>query len=70
MAIESSLEGYSRTYTVTGQVFFASADRFMSHFDFREAAKRVVIDVTHAHFWDISSVSAGQGGDLVPPARR
>ena len=58
MTVRSSLEGDTRTYTVTGQVFFASADRFMSHFDFREAAERVVIDVTHAHFWDITSVSA------------
>lgn len=58
MTVKSSLEGDTRTYTVTGQVFFASADRFMSHFDFREAAERVVIDVTHAHFWDITSVSA------------
>ena len=58
MTVKSSLEGDTWTYTVTGQVFFASADRFMSHFDFREAAERVVIDVTHAHFWDITSVSA------------
>lgn len=58
MTVKSSLEGDTRTYTVTGQIFFASADRFMTHFDFREAAERVVIDVTHAHFWDITSVSA------------
>ena len=43
---------------MTGQVFFASSDRFTGHFDFREAVERVVIDVTHAHFWDITSVSA------------
>jgi SulP family sulfate permease len=30
----------------------------MSHFDFREAIENVVIDVSHAHFWDITSVSA------------
>ncbi|HBQ78542.1 MAG TPA: sodium-independent anion transporter, partial [Erwinia persicina] len=58
MTVTSSREGDTRTYTVTGQVFFASADRFMGHFDFREAPERVVIDVTHAHFWDITSVSA------------
>ncbi|MEW7262708.1 STAS domain-containing protein, partial [Escherichia coli] len=33
-------------------------DRFTSHFDFREAIENVVIDVSHAHFWDITSVSA------------
>lgn len=57
MAVSSELKGDTRTYTVTGQVF-ASSDRFTSHFDFREALERVVIDVTHAHFWDITSVSA------------
>ncbi len=51
MAVSSELKDDTRTYTVAGQVFFASSDRFMSHFDFREAVERVVIDVTHAHFW-------------------
>ncbi|HBR6333100.1 TPA: SulP family inorganic anion transporter [Klebsiella pneumoniae] len=58
MRVTSVLEGTSRTYTVTGQVFFASADRFTSHFVFREAIENVVIDVSHAHFWDITSVSS------------
>ncbi|WP_458038916.1 SulP family inorganic anion transporter [Pantoea ananatis] len=58
MTVKSVLEDGVRTYTVTGQVFFASASRFMNCFDFREATERVVIDVTHAHFWDITSVSA------------
>ncbi|GJL00257.1 hypothetical protein TUM17569_57170 [Klebsiella oxytoca] len=58
MAVSSELKDGTRTYTVTGQVFFASSDRFTGHFDFREAVERVVIDVTHAHFWDITSVSA------------
>lgn len=58
MTVSSALSGTTRTYTVTGQVFFASADRFISHFDFSEAVERVVIDVTAAHFWDITSVSA------------
>ena len=41
-----------------GQVFFASADRFLSAFDFKEALERVTIDLSKAHIWDISSVSA------------
>ena len=57
MAVSSVLKGETRTYTVTGQVFFASADRFIHHFDFHEALDRVVIDVSLAHFWDITSVS-------------
>lgn len=51
-------EGRTRRYTVTGQVFFASADAFVARFDFREVLERVVIDVSHAHFWDLSAVGA------------
>ena len=47
-----------RTYTVHGQIFFNSADRFVAYFDFKEAIDKVIIDLTHAHFWDISAVSA------------
>jgi len=50
--------GAIRTYTVTGQVFFASADRFLSEFDFREVIETVRIDVSGAHFWDLSAVGA------------
>ncbi|MDU2734297.1 MAG: STAS domain-containing protein, partial [Mixta calida] len=58
MTVTSDLNQGVRTYTARGQVFFASADRFMNHFDFREALERVVIDVTQAHFWDITAVNA------------
>ncbi len=51
-------DGRTRTYVVSGQVFFASADAFISAFDFGEALDEVVIDVSHAHFWDISAVAA------------
>ncbi|APR65656.1 MULTISPECIES: SulP family inorganic anion transporter [Thalassolituus] len=47
-----------RVYRVVGQVFFASSDAFAKSFDFREVITRVTIDLTHAHFWDITSVSA------------
>jgi SulP family sulfate permease len=53
-----SPDGKARTYTVEGQVFFASAGAFNSAFDFREALETVTIDVSQAHIWDISSVAA------------
>ncbi|WP_247998066.1 SulP family inorganic anion transporter [Brucella tritici] len=53
-----SPDGSHRTYTVEGQIFFASADDFNKAFDFKEALDKVTIDVTHAHIWDISSVAA------------
>lgn len=51
-------DGSLRTYKVIGQVFFSSADKFTNSFDFKEAVDRIIIDLTHAHFWDITSVSA------------
>jgi SulP family sulfate permease len=55
---EADNDSTLRTYKVVGQVFFTSADKFVSYFDFKEAVDKVVIDLTHAHFWDITSVSA------------
>ena len=54
----ASADGRERTYAVTGQVFFASASDFVARFDFREVLERVVIDVSNAHFWDLSAVGA------------
>ena len=49
----------TRTWTVTGQVFFASADAFIEAFDVLGAEhKRVSIDVSRAHFWDVTAVAA------------
>ncbi len=53
-----SSDGRTRTYTVNGQVFFATADQFIESFNFDEALDQVKIDVTHAHFWDISAIAA------------
>lgn len=53
-----SPDGRKRVYTIHGQVFFASSEDFISAFDFEEAIDDVWIDVSQAHFWDITSVSA------------
>ncbi len=55
---ESSADGRVRTYFVEGQLFYGSVEDFMNAFDFRDAPERVVIDVSRAHIWDISSVQA------------
>ncbi|MGE0739215.1 SulP family inorganic anion transporter [Sulfurimonas sp.] len=47
-----------KTYKFVGQVFFNSSDKFYKTFDFREVVDRVIIDLTRAHFWDISAVYA------------
>ncbi|MBD0427465.1 SulP family inorganic anion transporter [Aquisalinus flavus] len=51
-------DGLTRTYTVEGQLFFASTEDFAAAFDYKEALDKVVIDVSNAHIWDISSVQA------------
>jgi SulP family sulfate permease len=50
--------GDKRSYKVTGQVFFTSADKFTAAFDFKEALTHVTIDLTRAHFWDVTAVAA------------
>ena len=58
--IQSQTDGEDRqrTYQVIGQVFFASADKFIAAFDFKEAIDKVTIDLSRAHFWDITAVAA------------
>ncbi len=55
-------EGDTAIYTATGQIFFASVDRFTAALGPEstqpDPADHVVIDVSAAHFWDISGVDA------------
>src|SRR5690554_520530 len=55
---EVSPDGLTRTYYYAGQVFFASTERFAESIDFKAVNERVVLDVSAAHFWDISAVAA------------
>ena len=47
-----------RTYSVEGQLFFASTNDFSAAFDFKEALEKVVLDISKAHIWDLSGVAA------------
>ena len=60
LRIDSHLDEASerRTYVVAGQVFFASAEAFVGAFDLRERVACVHIDLSRAHFWDITAVAA------------
>lgn len=55
---EITPDGLHRTYRIVGQLFFASSETFMASFDFKEALEHVTIDLSRAHIWDISSVTA------------
>lgn len=47
------------SYKVSGQIFFASADAFIEAFDIGAAENMsVTIDVSQAHFWDITAAAA------------
>lgn len=46
----------TRYYYVHGQVFFSSTTQFLDSFDTKEALDQVVIDVSQAHFWDVTAV--------------
>lgn len=58
--VSSQIEdgGRTRRYRVTGQVFFASSDQLVHSFDYTETLDRIHIDLTGAHFWDITAISA------------
>ena len=48
----------TRTYTVTGQLFFVSTQGFVEAFEVQEDLERVVIDLSGAHVWDGSAIAA------------
>ena len=58
MYAESELdeETSTRTYFFHGQIFFNSSTKFLQNFNFKEAISKVVIDLSRAHFWDITAV--------------
>ena len=55
--LHSAEEGRQR-YEVRGQVFFASAGQLGAAFDYQHVAPQVVIDLQHAHLWDLTAVAA------------
>jgi SulP family sulfate permease len=55
---ELSADGGTRTYTVQGQVFFASSNDLVEQFDYARDPGQVVIDMSAAQIWDASSVAA------------
>jgi len=56
--IETSRHGDTRIYDVRGQLFFSSSERFSQAFDSQENVKQVVIDLTHSHIWDVTTVAS------------
>lgn len=55
--VNTSFEGETRVYDLRGQIFFSSSEKFMQGFNFKEDIKEVIIDLTHSHIWDVTSVA-------------
>ncbi|WP_431931584.1 SulP family inorganic anion transporter [Micromonospora sp. RP3T] len=51
-------DGATRIYAVRGELFFASSNDLVHRFDYAGDPDHVVVDMTHAHIWDASSVAA------------
>ncbi|MFE3580138.1 SulP family inorganic anion transporter [Streptomyces vinaceus] len=51
-------DGSSVVYSVSGELFFASANDLAGRFDYAGDPDKIVIDLTAAHIWDASSVAA------------
>lgn len=56
LTINKRGDGDHHTYVVAGQVFFASSERFGAAFDFTAPVRKVTVDLSRAHFWDITAV--------------
>jgi SulP family sulfate permease len=65
---ERTADGMEMTYRITGQVFFASSNSLVDAFDYQDVPARIRIDVSEAHFWDISAIGALD--DIVLKLRR
>ncbi|MGD6801912.1 SulP family inorganic anion transporter [Rossellomorea aquimaris] len=56
--VESTLEGETRTYKITGELFFASVTDLLKKFDYEEKVDSVELDLSRSHIWDDSAVAA------------
>jgi len=68
VSVERSEDGKLCTYLITGQVFFASSNSLVDAIDYQDVPERVRIDVSLAHFWDITAIGALD--DIVLKLRR
>jgi SulP family sulfate permease len=51
------IDGDTRVYKVTGELFFASSNDLFSQFDYSGDPVNVIIDMSESHVWDASTVA-------------
>ena len=56
--VESSIFDNIKTYTVKGNLFFASAESFSDSFDYKDEIKNIKIDLSNSNLWDLYAVEA------------
>ena len=57
-AVEETAAEPTVSYTVDGELFFASSNDLTTQFAYTDDPERVVIDMSRSHIWDASTVAA------------
>lgn len=57
LEVDSFEDGTTRYFLVKGQIFFSSAEQLSSKFNVSSETTHVVVDLSQAQIWDITSVS-------------
>ena len=58
LTVAKNVSNNTYTYTVEGQLFFASVESFLEAFDFNVQNEHIIIDFSQTHVWDDSGVGA------------
>jgi SulP family sulfate permease len=58
VSVTKKVVNVKTTFTVEGQLFFASVESFLEAFDFTVRDEQIVIDFSQTHVWDDSGVGA------------
>ena len=64
LTVAKNVSNNTYTYTVEGQLFFASVENFLEAFDFNVQNQHIIIDFSQTHVWDDSGVGAIDKGIL------
>ena len=54
--VGTSIEEGTKTYRISGQLFFGSTTMFLEQFQYQDDPDQIIIDMEFAHVWDHSSV--------------
>lgn len=55
---QSTVEGQTKTYHISGQLFFGTASHFIAMFEYNHDPEHIIIDFSSSHVWDQSGVVA------------